>query len=130
MRDVSTYRAARKATARDTGEPPAPYGKPAGIGKRMKWLSRHPKIVGMYPIALNLLRNSERASVPTWRAIKKMMVILATQPRMNVPALGRVPFMLTQGMWERGTWRSYPGVVIDANMKVAPTDDGKSTVTP
>jgi hypothetical protein len=120
MRDGSTYRWHRKAVAKSLGEPLAPAGRKdkLGIGKRMKWLSRHTNIAGMYPIALNILRNSERASMPTWRAIKKMTAILATQPRMNVPGLGRVPFMLTQGMWERGTWRSYPHIVIDANLKV------------
>lgn len=121
MRDASDYRAARKAVARETGEDLKPMAKhkAPGIGKRLKWLSRHPKIAGMYPLAVKVLQNGDRASHPTWRAIRKMMVILAQQPRVAVLGLGRVPFLLTQGAWERGTWRSYPRVVIDANLKVA-----------
>lgn len=86
--------------------------------KRLKWLQRHKKLAPFYTTALAMLKNGPRAQEPSWAAIKKMMVVVAQSPRINVPDIGRIPAITMQGRHERGSWRSYPRVVIDANMEV------------
>lgn len=87
--------------------------------KRLKWLQRHPKLAPFYTTVLAMLKNSPRAQEPTWKAIRKMLVVVAQSPRVAVPGVGRVPAIIMQGRHERGSWRSYPRVHIDANMEVA-----------
>ncbi len=119
MRASNTYRAARRTEAKVTGEKMVPHASKVKHGKRMAWLIHHPKLAPFYSMSVRLLQNSDRAQKPTWRAIKKMMVLVATGPRIDMPGVGkRVPYMLGQASHERGSWRSYPHVVIDANLKV------------
>ena len=87
--------------------------------KRLKWLQRHPKLAPFYTTAMAMLKTGPRAQEPSWAAIRKMMVVVAQSPRITVPALGRIPAITIQGRHERGSWRSYPHVMIDANMEVA-----------
>ena len=70
-------------------------------------------------MAIAVLKNGERATPPTWRAVRKMMVALAIGPRINIVGVGRVPYILHSGRHERGSWRSFPHVTIDANLQVA-----------
>lgn len=91
-----------------------------GPGRQNKWLARHPKIGGFYAMAVGILQNGDRAQRPSWKAIRKTMLLLATQPRVRVIGVGdRLPFMLTQNRHERGAWRSYPHITLDANLKVS-----------
>lgn len=122
MRSSSSYRAERRIAAHVSGEDMVRF-VPKKVnkthGKRMSWLIRHPKLAPFYSMAVRLLQNSDRATKPTWRAIKKMMVLLATGPRVRMIGVGdNVPFMLSQSAHERGSWRSYPHVTIDANLRV------------
>lgn len=96
------------------------HGRKVGPGRRARWLQHHPKIAGFYQMAEGVLSNGSRSQPPKWKAVRKMMLVLATQPRVKVIGLGdRIPFMLTQGFHERGPWRAYPHVTLDANLKVS-----------
>lgn len=126
MRDAKSYRAERRNAAHHMGlrgaiEFPS---KPPGPGRRVKWLMRHPKLAPFYQMADQLLGGAAK-----WKALRKMMVVLAQSPRIKpmgadygVPAVALLP------AHQRGSWRSYPRVVIDANLKTAPNDGGKSAV--
>lgn len=88
-----------------------------GPGRRMKWLQRHPKLAPFYTAAVGMLRNTDRAQMPSWRAIKKMMVVLATAPKVIPLGLRMpVPYPLMQYRHERGSWRSYPSQQITSNL--------------
>lgn len=87
--------------------------------RQLKWLQRHPKLAPFYTTAMAALKTGPSAQEPTWRAIRKMLVVIAQSPRVDVPGLGRIPAIAMQGRHERGSWRSYPHVTIDANMEVA-----------
>lgn len=121
MREASTYRAARKALARETGADLQPWGgqPKVGMGKRLKWLQKHPKLAPYYTLALGMLQTSDRATFPTWRAIRKMMVVVATAPKIKHAILGRIPYMILKPRHMRPSWRTFPHVTIDANLKVA-----------
>ena len=120
MRNGMTYRAARKDFAKYTGQDLAPWDKQekVGPGRRMKWLMRHPKLGVWYKAAINILQNGDRAQKPSWKAVRKIMVVLATAPRVSVEGLGNVPYPLAFARHERLTWRQYPHQTIDANLKV------------
>lgn len=113
MRNGATYRAVRKAL---DGEQFKPMEQKIGPGRTNKWLQRHPKLAPYYGIAVRVLKNGERAQQPTWRSIRKMMVALAISPKVTLPGVGVVPYQLSLGRWERGSWRSYPHVAIDSNL--------------
>ena len=118
MRQASTYRGARRNSARDDLSKMERHEGKVGKGRLMKWLQRNPKLAPYYQEAVRLLNNGGTA--PTWKAVRKMMVIVATGPKINDIVLGRIPFITTQGRYERGSWRAYPRVTIDANLTVTP----------
>lgn len=91
-----------------------------GPGRRNKWLQRHPKLAPFYVMAINYLKNGERAQQPTWRAIRKMMVILATSERVHLPSIQTpLPWPITLPTATKPSWRSFPSTRIDANLAVA-----------
>lgn len=94
------------------------HGKKVGPGRRMKWLMRHPKLAPFYILAFNVMSTGERAEQPKWKAVRKMMVILATAPRVPHPVLGRVPYIIAKYRHERPSWRSFPHQTINANLQV------------
>jgi hypothetical protein len=94
--------------------------EPAGPGRRNKWLSRNPKIAPFYTAAIEMLMTGPRSQKPSWRAVRKMMVVLATAPRVQLVGLGkRVPYPMTVPQHVRNSWRSYPHIAITANLEVA-----------
>lgn len=119
MRFAHTYRAARRNTAREIGADIVRLEAKVGAGKRAKWLSRHPKLEPYYALALEMLMNGTRSQAPRWKAIRKMMVALATAPKIKMLGVGVVPYQCGIGRHERGSWRSFPSVVIDANLAVS-----------
>lgn len=105
---------------RDTAKAHFALGNPKpGPGRQNKWLQRHPKIAPYYNLAWEMLRNGERSQAPKWKAIRKMMVALAVAPKVRMIGVGIVPYQASLGRHERGSWRSFPRVVIDANLQVA-----------
>lgn len=86
---------------------------------KRKWLARHPKMAPFYSTAVGMLMTGERAQRPSWRAVRKMMVVLATDVRVLLPGVGLVPASLSMYRYQRPTWRSYPRQAITANMQVA-----------
>lgn len=90
------------------------HGKKVGQGRLYKWLVRHPKLAPFYQMATDMLGAGAK-----WHAIRKMMVIIAGNPKVKHIDGRRYPFIALQARHERGSWRSYPRVVIDANLKVA-----------
>jgi hypothetical protein len=89
-----------------------------GFGRLGTWLRRHPKLAPYHGMAVAILKTGERAQQPSWRAVRKMMVVLATAPRIKMVGVGVVPYLLHNGRHERGSWRSFPRQVIDANLQV------------
>ncbi len=131
MRDASSYRGERRQAARRSGEDMVrftPKKMAKTHGKRMSWLIRHPKLATFYSVAQGMLMSGPRASTPTWRAVKKMMVVIATNPHIKHAVLGSVPAVLLQARHQRPSWRSYPHQTIDANLKVTGNHDGKQAV--
>jgi hypothetical protein len=118
MRHSSTYRHVRKAVAKANDTDLSEYPNKNGPGRTAKWLQRHPKLAPYYTVAVNLLSNGDRAQRPSWRAVRKMMVVVAQSPRIKMVGVGVVPYLLHLGRHERGSWRSFPRVVIDANLQV------------
>ena len=121
MRNASTYRGARRADARAAQRITGNFvmerrEAPVGPGRRNKWLMRHRKLAPFYAMAVNMLGNGAR-----WRAIRKMMVVLAQAPKIRpVGSEHAYPYVAMLGRHERGSWRSFPRVVIDANLQVQP----------
>lgn len=114
MRDGRSYRAERKIAERlDLTVVPAPVEK-VGPGRRMKWLMRHPKLAPFYVMVTQMLGEGAK-----WKAIRKMLVIVAQNPKVKHADGKRYPFIALQSRHQRGSWRAYPSVTIDANMKVA-----------
>lgn len=114
METVSRQR--RRAAKREEAKGVLKIGN--GPGRRMKWLMRHPKLVPFYTLAHGVLQNGDRAQKPSWRAVRKMMVLLATAPRITLPGVGRVPYIIAKYRHERPSWRSFPHQVINANLQV------------
>lgn len=85
-----------------------------GPGRRMKWLMRHPKLAPFYVMVTQMLGEGAK-----WKAIRKMLVIVAQNPKVKHADGKRYPFIALQSRHQRGSWRAYPSVTIDANMKVA-----------
>lgn len=94
------------------------HGKKVGPGKQNDWLNKHPKLAPYYRIAVACMKTGERSHPPTWRATKKMVVVLATAPKINLPGFGRVPATLAVSRHVRGSWRSFKSVPINANLQV------------
>lgn len=92
---------------------------PVGPGRLAKWLQRHPKLAPFYSTAFGMLSTGNRAQRPSWKAVRKMMVVLATSPKIVLPGVGHVPYVLAQYRHQRASWRSFPHQHIDANIKVA-----------
>lgn len=128
MRRAETYRGHRRQVAKAHGEPMVHFGGAiGGQGKRLTWLKRHPKLAPFYRMAVAVLENGPKATPARWHAIKKMMVVLAQSPRVPIPGVtASAPYVVAIGRHERGPWRSFPHVVIDANLKVTP--DAQPTV--
>lgn len=121
MRQAHTYRWHRKAVACSLEEPlrPGPIQK-VGVGRRIDWLRKHPKLAPFYGPALLMLKTGDRATPPTWRAIKKMMVAIAVSPRIKpIGQQQKFPAIVLLGRHQRGSWRELPHKTIDANLQVA-----------
>ncbi len=109
----ASYRSINKEIARqESGHKDAKVGP----GRRAKWLQRHPKLAPFYTAAFGMLSTGDRAQKPAWKAVKKMMVVLATAPRVVLPGVGHVPYVLAQYRHKRSTWRSFPRHPITSNM--------------
>lgn len=111
-----TTRANQRDAVKQYGYTVSGHGQKIGPGRTNKWLGRHPEIGAFYSIALRMLQNGDRAQRPSWRAVRKMMVSLATAPRIKMLGVGVVPYQLAMNRHERGSWRSFPRRVIDANL--------------
>lgn len=120
MRQAHTYRAARKATARLHDADLQEFPNKLGVGARMDWLRKHPKLAPFYTAALAALSTGPRATPPKWRAIRKLMVALAISPRVKPIGFKQaIPAMAMLDRHQRGSWRDLPHVTIDANLQVA-----------
>ena len=123
MREGHTYRAGRKRIAKeqylDRSLMTWDCDPSVGPGKHQRWLSRHPKLAPFYTLAVGMLTTGPRSQQPSWRAVKKIMANLATCPRVVVPGLGRVPYLMMLQRHDRLPWRQLPKIRIDANLEVA-----------
>lgn len=119
MRQGSTYRAERRTFSRTFGIDMLRMDEKPGPGRRMKWLQRHPKLAPYWALAHEMLSTGEKSQQPKWKAVRKMMVALAVAPKVRMIGVGIVPYQASLGRHERGSWRSFPRVVIDANLQVA-----------
>lgn len=123
MRAPHTYRSERKRIAKEQGIDRSTMtwdvDPEVGPGRRAKWLMRHPKIALFYSAAVSMLQENERAQKPSWRAVRKMMVVLATAPYVPMPGIkGGIPYPMASARHARPTWRQYKRQAIDANLQV------------
>lgn len=91
-----------------------------GPGRRARWLQRHPKLAPYYEAAMQMLQPRGLGQRPSWKAIRKTMATLAVSPRIRPPGFDHsMPYQYLQGISERGSWRSWPRVAINANLAVS-----------
>lgn len=119
MRDHFSYRAARKTVAKMLDHDLAGTGrkgeKDPGPGRKQKWLQRHPKLAPFHNAAFGMLHTGDRSQKPSWRAVRKMMAVLAMAPKVVLPGIGLVPYPLVQYRHLRASWRSFDRVVLSSN---------------
>lgn len=120
MRHSSTYRAERRNVAKAFGNEMSRMDTEVGPGRRTQWLIRHPKVANYYAAALSILQPKGLGQRPSWRAIRKTMVALAAAPRIQPVGVPQpIPYQYMQAPHERGSWRDWPRVAINANLKIA-----------
>jgi hypothetical protein len=95
------------------------HGKKVGPGPLLKWLQRNPKLAPYYRGAAAMLSTGPRSTPPRWRAVRKMILVLAQAPTIKLPHVGVVPYLAVTERHARGPWRSFPHQTLDANLKVA-----------
>lgn len=113
MNSRQQSRAIQRDAVKQYGYTVSGHGQKVGPGRRNKWLMRHPKLAPFYDMAVQMLGGGA-----SWKAIRKMMVITAQNPRVQHADGRRYPFIALQSRHQRGSWRAYPHVTIDANLQV------------